>query len=134
MAAKTDVGQLTTPELIKSLVTDSRELLSKEVEAARIEVREDIAHAKAALAKGIAAGAMALCAAVALIFALALAIARYTTVPYWAALGGLGVVVGLGAIVFARSAQRDTREVTLLPERTVKELRGDARFIQRAVQ
>jgi hypothetical protein len=125
---------MSTTDLVKELVTDTRELLGKEIEAAKIEVREELAHAKTAVLKAAVALGMLLLAAISFTFALAELLARYTPIPMWGSFAIIAAVIGGGAFLFGRSAQRDTRDVDLVPERTARELRHDARFIQRAVE
>ena len=122
MSKQAGNGRTSTPELVRSIATDTATLVRKEVELARQEVVEGImAKVTGAIALAVA-GALGLIALVFLGGAMAAWLATY--VQPWASwlitagsfllLAGLAAVVGLGRMKRSSVAPKETK-------RTVKE-------------
>jgi hypothetical protein len=115
-----------TAELVGRLAKEAKELVTKEVELAKAELRDEW-KSEIKAAAGLAAAAIAALVTLNLLF-VALALALAETLPGWAAAlivaAGTLVVVGVaGAIGWASRVRR------LLP-RTQKTLKEDAQWAQ----
>ena len=134
MARNEELDSLTTGQLIRDIADDVRILIQREAEAARVEMRAELAHLKRALILGGVALGGALLAAIGLLFALAQLLQVYTALNEWSAFAVVAAVFAAISIIAALIATRETKEVDLVPHRTVRELKQDARLIQRDVR
>lgn len=129
-----NLDNVTTGQLIRDIADDVRILIQKEAEAARLEVREELAHLKRALVLGAVALGGVLLAGIGLMFALAQLLRIYTPLTEWSAFAIVAAVFAAIAIVAALFATREGREVDLVPHRTMREVKRDARLIERDVR
>lgn len=134
MANNEDLDSLTTGQLIRDIADDARILIKKEAEAARLEMRQELAHFKRALVLGGVALGGALLAAIGLMFALAHLLRIYTALTEWSSFAVVTAVFAAIAIVAALIATRETKEVDLVPHRTMREVKRDARLIEKDVR
>src|SRR5947209_7685436 len=119
-------GKRSTPELVKSIATDTATLVRKEVELARRETMEALmARAKAAAALA-GAGVMALIA-VAFLGAAAAGALDHVMAP-WASrivvAGGFLLLAGIAAAIGWMRAKRPP----IAPKRTVKTVKEDVEW------
>ena len=128
------INSMTTGQLLRDIADDTRVLIQKEVEAARIEIREEVVHVKRALILGGFALAGALVATIALMFAFAHLLRIYTPLTEWSAFAVVALVFAALALIAALVATREGREVHIVPRRTLHEARRDAKLIQRDVR
>ncbi|HZO15117.1 MAG TPA: phage holin family protein [Polyangiaceae bacterium] len=134
MASNADLDSLTTGQLIRDIADDVRLLIQKEAEAARVEIRGELAHLKRALILGGIALGGALLAAIGLMFALAQLLRTYTALSEWSAFAVVTALFAAIAIIAALIATRETKQVELVPHRTMREVKRDARLIERDVR
>ena len=110
-------------ELISRTSSDFATLFRKEVELAKIEIRDDVRHtAKAGSmfgAAGFAGYLAAVLASLAVVFALDLAM------PLWAAFLIVAVLFALVGLVLFRQARTRMSEFTLGPEQTIETIKED---------
>jgi len=110
-------------ELISRTSSDLATLFRKEVELAKIEIRDDVRHtAKAGSmfgAAGFAGYLAAVLASLAVVFALDLAM------PLWAAFLIVAVLFALVGFVLFRQARTRMSEFTLGPEQTIETVKED---------
>jgi uncharacterized membrane protein YqjE len=110
-------------ELISRTSSDLATLFRKEVELAKIEIRDDVRHtAKAGSmfgAAGFAGYLAAVLASLAVVFALDLAM------PLWAAFLIVAVLFALVGFVLFRQARTRMSEFTLGPEQTMETIKED---------
>jgi hypothetical protein len=115
--------------LIRGILEDVRTLLREEFALARVELREQAGHARAA-AMSFAIAAVSLAAGLLfLLVAAAMATADALGWPVWGgflAVAGLLVVIGLITIA---SGRRQLRTVNALPEQTVSTLKENSAWI-----
>jgi MFS family permease len=115
--------------LIRGIMDDLRTLVREEMALARVEIREQVGHARAAaISLGMAAGAL-LIGGVFLLVAVATAIADVLDWPAWS--GFLIVAALLSAIGFVALAagRRQVRQVRPVPEETVLTLKENSAWI-----
>jgi hypothetical protein len=110
-------------ELISRASSDLATLFRKEVELAKIEIRDDVRHtAKAGSMFGAAgfAGYLAvLLASLAVVFALDLAM------PLWAAFSSVAALFAFVGFVLFRQARTRMSQFTLGPEQTIETIKED---------
>jgi uncharacterized membrane protein YqjE len=110
-------------QLISRTSSDLATLFRKEVELAKIEIRDDVRHtAKAGSmfgAAGFAGYLAAVLASLAVVFALDLAM------PLWAAFLIVAVLFALVGFVLFRQARTRMSEFTLGPEQTMETIKED---------
>lgn len=111
------------PEVIRSLLQDTRDLMREEIALARAEIREEIGAVQTV---GIAFGSAAFAAllgATLLCVAIGGAIAYLLAWPSWAGYGIVAVLLLAGAYVLARYGRGQLAKVRALPKttQTVKE-------------
>jgi apolipoprotein N-acyltransferase len=111
------------PELIRSVLHDTRDLIREELALARAEVREEIAAVRTV---GIVFGSAAfagLLGATLLCIAIGGALAYALTWPAWTGYGIIAVLLLVGAFVLVRYGRNQLANVRALPKttETVKE-------------
>ena len=115
-------------DLLRSLATDLKDLVARQIELAAAELREKADQAAGAgvlIATGLL---LALAALMVLLDALVAAMARQ--MPEWLAAGLVALVVaGLGSALLAKG-WRDLRSDNLKPRRTLEMLRHDRERIK----
>ena len=110
-------------QLISKTTADLGSLVRKEIELAKIEIKEDVRHtAKAGGAFGAAgfAGYMA-----AVLVSLAIVFVLDIVMPLWVAFLIVAVVYAIGGVVLFRQARIRMRSFTPGPEQTVETLKED---------
>lgn len=121
-----ELQQATTLGLVSQLAGDVRELVKKEVELARTELRHDVrAEAKAAAGIGIA-GMCTLLALQLMLAALVLALTAWLT-PASAALAVAALVLAVGTVTGLVGWAKRVRKPI---ERTQRTLKEDARWMK----
>lgn len=117
--------------LIGGLVNDIRELFRHEVDLARVEIRQELANAKAAAIKiGVAAFALLL-AAVFLLTALARGLAVLFDMPVWAGFGIVGALLGIVGGVVLAMAGPNLRAAGPVPRRTAQTIKENVEWVKR---
>jgi hypothetical protein len=115
-------------ELIQGIFQDARSLFTKELLAAKLETKEEvrkIVKAGAVLAIGIGIVGIG---AVFLSLMLALLLAQYAELPFWASLGIVGVAfLALGATVVIIAGK--ATDMNPVPEGTLRSTKEDVRHI-----
>lgn len=115
-------------DLFSSLFNNVSTLFRQEVELAKAEIRESLSRAIGDAVGLVIGGVILLFGVMTLVAAAVLGLA--TVMPGWlAALVVGGALALIGAIVLLVNL-RDMREIDVTPERTVKTLRDDARFVK----
>jgi hypothetical protein len=115
--------------LVRGILNDLKTLVREEIALARVELRAQAGHARAAaMSFGVAAGALLFGAAF-LLIAVATAISELFGWPLWA--GFLIVAVLLSAIGFISlaSGRRQLRTVRAVPQQTVTTLKENSEWI-----
>lgn len=120
-----------TVELVKSVLVDARDLITKEIESARLELRDSARQFKRATMSMAAAGFVLLLASVTLCMSLGYGLAALDAFSAWEGfliVSGVLAVIGLGAFAVGR---KRSQEVTAGPARTAGEIKQDIEWITR---
>lgn len=116
-------------ELLRGILTDVKMLIREEIALARVELREQAGHARAAaMSFGMAAAALAFGGAF-LLVAIAVAIADLLDWPVWAGFGVVAVALSLAGFVLLSSGRRRLQSVHAVPTETVSTLKENSEWI-----
>jgi hypothetical protein len=126
------------PGSIVSLVTgifrDASTLITKELTAAKLELREELANAKSTAAlMGVGLGAL-LIGVILLTLMLVYLLQEYAGLDLWACYGIVGgaiTVAGLAILLFGKQRAAKT---SLVPTASIEKAKEDARWITRKVK
>jgi hypothetical protein len=123
-------SEQSTPALIRSFLLDARDLVSKELEAAKLEFRTEADQLKNAAIALATAGAVLLVGMLLLGMSLAYGLAATDALPQWAGflIAGGGFVVVAGALFLV--GRQQAKEVHLPPTQTARELAEDLEWIK----
>ena len=115
--------------LIRGIMHDLRTLVREEIALARVEIREQVGHARAAaISLGMAAGAL-LIGGVFLLIAAATAIADILDWPAWSGFLIIAVLLSLVGFVALAAGRRQVRQVRPVPEETVTTIKENSEWI-----
>jgi Flp pilus assembly protein TadB len=114
-------------ELVSDMTTDVSTLLRKEVELAKVELREEAQQYAKAGAKVGAAGGIGFYAGFALVITLGLVLDAFL----WSWLAFLIVTAALGAAAYVlfQDGQKKLKAIDPKPEATIQTLQEDARWL-----
>jgi len=125
--------QETWSELVAGIVDDATHLFRKELELAKLEIRNDLKNLKSLLT-GIAIGVIFMLLGISILcVALALALFAYTTLPQWACFGLVGVVMLVAGLCFIVAGTRKNK-FDLIPQRTVEAVKEDIGWIKSTIK
>jgi hypothetical protein len=122
------------PWLIRGILQDAVTLVSKEVTAARLEIREELDKVKSAgLLMGFGGGAVVV-GTILLCFMAVHLIQSLTGLQLWICYAIVGIVLIMLGGTFLFSAKRRAARTSLVPARSVENVKEDARWITHRVK
>lgn len=117
--------------LLSDVLNDIRDLFRQEVNLAKVEIKQEVANAKAAAIKiGIAAVALFL-AAIFLLTALSRGVADLFHIPIWAGFAIVGVLLGIVGGVLLAAARPNVAAAGPIPPRTVRTMKENVEWVKR---
>jgi hypothetical protein len=120
--------------LVSGILRDASTLITKELTAAKLELREELADAKStAVVMGIGLAAL-LVGGILLALMLVYLIQEFAGLELWACygiVGGLMTLVAVAALLFGK---RRAAKTNLMPTATIENAKEDARWITRRVK
>ncbi len=120
--------------LVSGILRDASDLISKEILAARLEMRDELAKVKStAMLMGIGAVCLLL-GSIPLLFAIVYALAEYTDLLMWACyaiVGGVMLLIGITVLLVGKKRAAAT---SLVPSNSIENVKEDARWITRHVK
>jgi hypothetical protein len=120
--------------LVNGILRDASELISKEIMAARLEMKEELAKAKAtAVLMGMAAVCLLL-GAIVLLFAVVYLLDEYTDLKLWACYAIISGVMLLAGFAILLAGKKRAQQTSLVPTTTIENAKEDARWITRSVK
>lgn len=123
-------SEQSTPALIRSFLIDARDLISKELEAAKLEFKTEAEQLKRGVIAIATAGTVTLIGVLLLAISAAYGLAASDALPQWAGfliVGGGLTLIGGALFLFGR---QQVKEVHLPPTQTAKELAEDIEWIK----
>jgi len=128
--ARPQEGEPTIAALVSGLISDAQELARKEIQLAKVEVKQEVDRTiQGTIA--LAAGAITIgLAAILLLFAIVYALAETLNWPLWASFSLVGaVVLAIGLIALSVGKAR-VAKVDPVPHETLDSLRKDVTWIK----
>lgn len=127
-------SQPSISSLVSGILRDASDLISKEITAARLEMREELANAKStALLMGIGAACLLL-GAIPLLFAIVYALHEYTELKLWACYAIVAGAMLLTGIAILLAGKKRAEKTNLVPATSIENAKEDARWITRNVK
>jgi len=118
--------------LLRQLSDDVTNLLTKEAQLAKAEIREAAEEAKAGMVAMSAGAAIAFSGVLAIIFGFIYALALF--VPLWASAFSIGVSALVIGYLMLDAGKEKAKPANAVPERTIKAVKDDAEMAQRKVK
>ncbi len=119
-------------ELLSDVTSQLQQLVRKEIELARAEIKQEVTKATKGIAAFAVAGVVGLLAAIALVLAAAWALAE--VVPEGVAFLIVGVVLLAGAGVLLAQGRKKVAQVSPVPEQTVETVKEDVQTAKESLQ
>ena len=120
--------------LISGILRDATELIFKQMVAARLEMREEVANAKST-AVLMALGAVALMVgSILLALTVVYVLQAYSGLELWLCYGVVGAVIFLVGLMILFMGKRRAARTSLVPTTTIENAKEDARWITRSVK
>jgi hypothetical protein len=116
-------------ELVRGICHDTLTLSSKELTAAKLEIRQEITKGlKAGISLGIGGFILAV-GVVLLSLMLVLVLTAYSGIPLWASFGIIGLVYCIGGGVILWAGKQKATGVKPYPQESVQSAKEDVRYV-----
>jgi Putative Actinobacterial Holin-X, holin superfamily III len=122
------------PSLIGGIFQDGIDLLTKELAAARLEIREEFEKAKSAVVLMALGGGALMLGILLLCLMLVHLLQNLSGLELWICYAVVGGVLALLGIITLYSAKQGVAATSLVPGDSVQEAKEDARWITRKVK
>jgi Putative Actinobacterial Holin-X, holin superfamily III len=122
------------PSLIGGIFQDSIDLVTKELAAARLEIREEIEKGKAAVLLLALGGGALMVGIFLLCLMLVHLLQNLSGLELWICYAIVGGVLALAGIITLYSAKQRVATTSLVPTDSVQDAKEDARWITRKVK
>ena len=121
-------------ELVSGILRDATEIISKEVTAARLEMREELAKAKStALLMGLGAAAL-IVGSILLSLTLVYLLQEFSGLDLWICYGIVGGVISVVGLIVLLMGKQRAAATNLVPTDSIEKAKEDARWITRSVK
>lgn len=127
-------NKLGIPSLVSGIFQDGIDLLTKELAAARLEIREELEKAKSAVLLMAVGGGALMVGIFLLCLMLVHLLQNLTGFELWICYALVGVALALAGIITLYSAKQRAAETSLIPKDSVQDAKEDARWITRKVK
>jgi hypothetical protein len=122
------------PSLIGGIFQDGVDLVTKELTAARLEIREEVEKAKAAVVMMAVGGGALMVGIFLLCLMLVHLLQNLSGFELWICYAIVGGALALAGIVTLYSAKQRAATTSLVPTNSVQDAKEDARWITRKVK
>jgi putative superfamily III holin-X len=121
-------------ELVSGILRDATEIISKEMMAARLEMREELEKVKStAMLMGMGVAAV-MVGSILLALTLVYLLQEFSGLDLWICYAIVGIVIsGTGLIILYLGKQR-AADTSLVPTESIEKAKEDARWITRSVK
>jgi uncharacterized membrane protein YqjE len=117
-------------ELLRGIVQDARDLSVKELTAAKLEIREEIARA-IRLSVSVGIGVFALATGIVFLsLVVALVLADYFDLPIWVGFAIVGGAYTLLGLILLLLSKHKMKEAKAIPRDTLRSAKEDARYVR----
>jgi hypothetical protein len=115
--------------LVRGICHDTLTLSSKELTAAKLEIKQEITKGlKAGISLGIGGFILAV-GVILLSIMLVFVLATYTPVPLWGGFGIIGLVYSLGGGLLLWAGKQKATDVKPYPQESVESAKEDVRYV-----
>lgn len=121
-------------ELVSGILRDATEIISKEMMAARLEMREELEKAKSTAMLMGASAVMLLIGAILLAFTLVHLVQEFSGLDLWICYAIIAVVFLVIGFVILAMGKRRAAATNLVPTESIEKAKEDARWITRSVK
>ena len=134
LTAPHDANKPGIPSLIGGIFQDAIDLVSKELTAAKLEIREELEKTKSAVLLMAVGGGALMVGILLLCLMLVHLLQNITGFDLWICHAIVGAVLALVGIISLYSAKQRAATTTLVPTDSVEGAKEDARWITRRVK
>jgi uncharacterized protein YacL len=134
LTAPHDANKPGIPSLIGGIFQDAIDLVSKELTAAKLEIREELEKTKSAVLLMAVGGGALMVGILLLCLMLVHLLQNITGFELWICHAIVGAVLALVGIISLYSAKQRAATTTLVPTDSVEGAKEDARWITRRVK
>jgi len=134
LTAPHDADKPGIPSLIGGIFQDAIDLVSKELTAAKLEIREELEKTKSAMLLIAVGGGALMVGIVLLCLMLVHLLQNITGFELWICHAIVGAVLALVGIILLYSAKQRAATTSLVPTDSVQGAKEDARWITRKVK
>jgi uncharacterized protein YacL len=134
LTAPHDANKPGIPSLIGGIFQDAIDLVSKELTAAKLEIREELEKTKSAVLLMAVGGAALIVGILLLSLMLVHLLQNITGFDLWICHAIVGAVLALVGIISLYSAKQRAATTSLVPTESVQGAKEDARWITRKVK
>lgn len=121
-------------DLVSGILKDASDIISKEVLAARMEMREELDKAKStAILMGTAAVAL-LIGGILLALTAVYALAEFAGLDLWLCYGIVGAAITVLGLIILFMGKSRAAKTSLVPTESIEQAKEDARWITRSVK
>jgi MFS family permease len=134
LTAPHDANKPGIPSLIGGIFQDAIDLVSKELTAAKLEIREELEKTKSTVLLMCFGAAALIIGGLLLGMMLVYLLQKLTGMELWICYALVGIVLAAAGIIVLLAAKQRAAETRLVPTETVKDAKEDARWITRKVK
>jgi len=121
-------------ELVSGILHDASDIISKEMMAARLEIREELDKAKSSvLLLGVAAVTL-MVGSILLAFTLVYLLQDLSGLDLWICYAIIGAVISAIGLIILYAGKRRAARTNLVPTGTIENAKEDARWVTRKVK
>jgi uncharacterized membrane protein YqjE len=121
-------------ELVSGILRDASEIISKEVMAARLEMREELEKAKSIAVLMGAGAAMLMIGGILLALTVVYVIQEFSGLDLWICYAIVAFVVSGVGLIILFAGKRRAADTSLVPTESIEKAKEDARWITRSVK
>jgi hypothetical protein len=122
-------GKESIIQLVRGICQDTLTLSSKELTAAKLEIRQEITKGlKAGISLGIGAFVLAV-GVILLSLMLVFILSAYTLIPLWGGFGIVGLVYAIAGALLVWGAKQKASDVKPYPQESVQSAKEDVRYV-----
>jgi len=121
-------------ELVSGMLRDATDIISKEMIAARLEMREELAKAKSTAVLMAVGGVASLLGGILLTLMLVYLLQEFTELDLWICYGIVGAIISAIGVSILLAGKRRAAATNLVPTESIEHAKEDARWITRNVK
>jgi hypothetical protein len=129
-----EIGKPGIMELVSGILRDATDIISKEMMAARLEVREELDKLKSTATLMAAGGVATLLGGILLTLMLVYLLQEFSGLDLWICYGIVGALIAAIGVGILLAGKRRAAATNLVPTESIEHAKEDARWITRNVK